>query len=223
MNGKGYVCGGQDSVLSIHKDMWEYDPLANTWTQKTNNPYPMVIANGFVICNNIYLGSGDSTAGLDGYNEFWKYNTVSDSWTQQTTIPGIKKVEGAAFAISDTGYYGFGCRNTGVDMNIFDKFYGGDSCKVNEGYQVITDNSKIKIYPNPFTTNCTIELTEDAKNAPTIFSLYDIEGRKIEISILPLSTDNYYVLKRCRLKGGIYILSVKDNQNVFYKKLVLLN
>ncbi len=43
INGKGYVCFGQDSTTFIaYKDMWEYDPIANTWTQKTDNSYSLL-------------------------------------------------------------------------------------------------------------------------------------------------------------------------------------
>ncbi|HTA28822.1 MAG TPA: kelch repeat-containing protein [Bacteroidia bacterium] len=125
VNGKGYVCFGQDSTFKGYKDIWEYDTGSNIWTQKSDAFNPLVGGSGFVICNNIYVGSADSTRYFGGssYNEFWKYNTVSDIWVHETNIPGVSKVQGAAFAIADSGYYGFGDDSIGGVPNVFDKFY----------------------------------------------------------------------------------------------------
>jgi N-acetylneuraminic acid mutarotase len=153
-NGKGYVCFGQDSTLKQYKDIWEYNPGTNLWTQK--NDYPgsgILIPNGFVICNNIYVGSGDTASAYYLDHRFWKYNTTSDLWTQETSVAGITTIESAAFAINDTGYYGFGMDRVGVAVNKFNKFFAGDTCDnitcITEGYQVLHAYSELILFPTP--------------------------------------------------------------------------
>lgn len=61
VNGKGYVCFGQDSTFIGHKDIWEYDTGSNVWTQKSDAFNSLVGGSGFVICNNIYVGTASSS------------------------------------------------------------------------------------------------------------------------------------------------------------------
>lgn len=220
-NGKGYVCFGQDSTIHYHRDMWEYDPVANTWTQKADFPgAALLLPSGFVICDNIYVGEGQDTTDLLN-PEIWKYNTLTDTWLQMASVPGIGRIEGAAFSIGDTGYYGFGIDYTTKVHNIFDKFYAGDSCHVSEGYQTINNDFQFSIYPNPFSASCTISFSQNFLNSPPVFSLYDMEGAKQEINLSGAGTD--YVLKRSGLKDGVYLLAVKYQDQVFYKKLIIIN
>jgi N-acetylneuraminic acid mutarotase len=222
VNGKGYVCFGQDSNIFYYGDMWEYDTGTNSWTRKNNIPSagtPHLAANGFVICNNIYVGGGVDSA--NNFNHtFWKYSTTQDSWTQVASVPGIAKAEGVAFAIADSGYYGFGLDSMAVTYNIFDRFYGGDSCSILTGVNAINDISGISIYPNPFTRVCYIHLPDNLTMSSS-FSLIDVEGMEQKIDIQGNSSS--YTLQRGNLKDGIYILSIKCNEQVFHKKLIIIN
>ncbi|HTA83970.1 MAG TPA: kelch repeat-containing protein [Bacteroidia bacterium] len=228
-NGKGYVCFGQDSTIKNHNDMWEYDPVLNTWSQKSNSPGPGLLgAIGFSICDNIYVGSGDSTSAfLADDHRFWRYNTSLDSWTREANIPPPTRIQGTAFAIGDTGYYGFGFDSTGSILdNIFDSFFAGDTCtnidtcSINTGYDNIADNSIISIYPNPFSDVCYIKLPRNAGNT-TVFSLLDIAGIKQEADIKGNGTN--YTLERNGLKDGVYILTIKYNEQVLHKKIIIIN
>ncbi|HTA83973.1 MAG TPA: T9SS type A sorting domain-containing protein, partial [Bacteroidia bacterium] len=180
---------------------------------------PHLGASGFVICNNIYVGSGVDSAG--GFtHSFWKYSTTQDSWTQVSSVPGISRIAGAAFAIGDSGYYGFGFDSVGVTYNIFDRFYAGDSCGILTGLNAINNISGISIYPNPFTRVCYIHLPENLTTTP-LFSLIDVEG--IEKKIDTQGNGSSYVLQRGSLTDGIYILSIKYNEQVIHKKLIIIN
>ncbi len=151
VNKMGYVCFGWDSTKRYYGDMWEYNPIVNTWTKKSNIPTfnsPHAGASGFVMCNNIYVGSGVDTFGVLNPT-FWRYNPTGDIWTQLTSVPGLTKIEGAAFAIADTGYYGFGGGDGGTIYNIFNKFNAPDSCNSFTGINSISDKSTLKVYPNP--------------------------------------------------------------------------
>ena len=69
--------------------------------------------------------------------------------------------------------------------------------------QIITEKVLIKkVYPNPFTDNITIELTE---KAPYVFKVFDVNGKHIKTS--KLNTDNMK-MKLSNLKSGYYILKI---------------
>lgn len=221
VNGKGYVCFGQDSLFAgkwLNNDMWEYDPGNNTWTQKSNYPgLPIFLTSGFAICDNIYVGSGDTTR---WDHEFWKYNTSTDTWTQEASVSGPTKVQGAAFAIGDTGYYGFGFDSDAIVHNIFDKFYAGDSCEITTGNKTIIEASEVSLYPNPFKDECFIKMSNSPAVNP-VLSLLDVTGKEINVNITCSSPD--YILKRGQLNQGVYILCIKYPERVYYKKLVITN
>ncbi|WP_165366205.1 T9SS type A sorting domain-containing protein [Brumimicrobium glaciale] len=69
--------------------------------------------------------------------------------------------------------------------------------------QIMTEIVLIKkVYPNPFTDNITIELSE---KAPYIFKVFDINGKHIKTS--KLNTDNMK-MELPNLKSGYYILKI---------------
>jgi N-acetylneuraminic acid mutarotase len=59
-NGKGYVGMGYSNSLSIYyNDMWEYDPVLDTWTRTVDFPAsPRFGARAYVIGSDAYIVSG---------------------------------------------------------------------------------------------------------------------------------------------------------------------
>lgn len=227
VNGKGYVCFGQDSTEKTLKDIWEYDPVANTWTQKSNSPGPgLLLPASFSICSNIYVGSGDSTAGaLSADHRFWKYNTVTDSWAQEASVPGITKVAGGAFSIGDTGYYGFGTDSNTYAHNIFDKFYAGDNCPLvsncisGTGIDNISLEYSISVYPNPNNGIFTIQpslLTNDKWSV----KIYNVTGEKVYDAVIN-EVEGDYKINLSNHPSGVYILSINMANQNFYKKIII--
>ncbi|HPD24994.1 MAG TPA: T9SS type A sorting domain-containing protein [Bacteroidia bacterium] len=97
VNGKGYVYGG-----SINKNV-EFDPIANTWTEK--NPIPIKGANmiSFVIGNKAYVGMPDALSGVN--DTLYEYDPSTDSYTLKALYPGPKNLYGKiAFAVNNKGY-----------------------------------------------------------------------------------------------------------------------
>lgn len=83
---KGYISYGYDGTTV--KDLWQYDPIANSWSRKADLPASGGgdIAVSFSIGNKAYVGLDD----------FWEYDPSSDTWTKK-----------ADFVRSLTGLYGF--------------------------------------------------------------------------------------------------------------------
>ncbi|RZK12267.1 MAG: hypothetical protein EOO46_03830 [Flavobacterium sp.] len=107
---KGYVlCGRDDSSSSgaLHNDVWEFDPAANTWTQKANFPggnRENLVA--FSIGGNGYAGLG-----LNGSRklDFYKYDPVGDSWTQLPDIDYYSHhYNTTVFVLNGKGYFATG-------------------------------------------------------------------------------------------------------------------
>jgi N-acetylneuraminic acid mutarotase len=116
---KGYICcggGGQPGGLVWYADLWEYDPAADTWTQKADFPGGgRPGAAGFSLDNKGYLGTGAIT------NDFWEYDPTSNMWTQKADFPGTSRIWAVGFSNGSKGYLGTGQRIS--DMGYLKDFW----------------------------------------------------------------------------------------------------
>jgi N-acetylneuraminic acid mutarotase len=103
--GETYYVGYGTEYVDSWTDMWSFDPVAGTWTQKNNGP---AIINGgvcFVIGNLAYIGLGESNVSPNV--RFWKYDPAADTWAQIANFPGYgnSTITGAtAFSYNGFGY-----------------------------------------------------------------------------------------------------------------------
>ena len=101
---KGYVGTG----YSNHQDFWEYDPTANSWTQKADfaggSRYEAV---GFSIGNKGYVGTGYSS-GNGEKQDFWEYDPATNNWTKKADFAGGNSRGAIGFSIGNKGYMGGG-------------------------------------------------------------------------------------------------------------------
>ena len=91
---KGYFMGGHcndGTNFWYSNDLIEFDPLTDTWTQKTPLPsFPRDIANAFSIGNKGYVGLGWIWNPPVAVNDFWEY--TPDPLCPDTIIPPIDTV-----------------------------------------------------------------------------------------------------------------------------------
>lgn len=111
INGKGYICGGISNSGSTiyYKELWEYDPILNSWSQKADIPCTgdgIQAAFGFVIGNKGYVGTGWNTDGF--ITGVWEYNSLTNIWVQKSDFPSISRCSSVGFAINNKGYVGTG-------------------------------------------------------------------------------------------------------------------
>src|SRR5437870_7366792 len=79
---KGYIGTGDDNIIPLYEDVWEYDPSTNTWTQKADfGGGPRAYAGGFTIGSKGYIGLGGELSG--GTKDLWEYDPTTNSWTQK--------------------------------------------------------------------------------------------------------------------------------------------
>ncbi len=111
---KGYLGTGYDFTISnIKKDFWEYDPTADTWTQKADfGGTARYNAVGFSLGSKGYIGTG--YAGTNNLNDFWEYDPSSNTWVQMADFGGTARFGAVGFSLGSKGYVG-----TGYDGNDF--------------------------------------------------------------------------------------------------------
>ena len=88
------------------KDFWEFNPDANTWTQKTDFGGTAREAIGFSIGNKGYLGLGTDANTFQ--SDFWEYNPLTDSWIKKADFGGESRPEAIGFSVGSRGYVGTG-------------------------------------------------------------------------------------------------------------------
>lgn len=110
--GKGYVGTGEvvhGSGQILLNDFWEYDPVADHWTQKAAFAgTARESAVGFTIGDKGYLGTGDDMAPPFGKQDFWEYDPVADHWTRKADFGGGIRTRATGVAIGNKAYVGLG-------------------------------------------------------------------------------------------------------------------
>jgi N-acetylneuraminic acid mutarotase len=117
-NGKGYVGFGLNTSAFLN-DLWEFDPLAESWKQLKSCPCSARKHPAFLITDNgkLFVGMGDN--GTMDFNDWWEYDIATDTWTQRANLPGPARHHPYYFSIGNDAFVGFG--HTG--SNIWKDFY----------------------------------------------------------------------------------------------------
>ena len=221
VGGKGYICFGADSIhnnFSTAHDMWEYDTAADSWTQKSSNPTDSLAgASGFVIGNNIYVGTGETYFPVRAFNSFWQYNIITNNWTQQANFIGGKKGVCSAFAVGDTGYMGLGVYDsTFRGTNSLDRFIPSITTGINE---LSLDCTYISIYPNPTNGIFTIQSALICNH--TSIDIYNVMSEKVYSASLLRTPKGADEINLSNQHSGMYIIYIKGDNQVFCKKLII--
>ena len=99
INGKGYLGFGQvpNTTYEYYGDFWEYDPVADTWTQKASfKAGKRAYAAAFALSGKGYVCSGErlGAGGPPILNDLWEYDPVANVWTAKADFPGPPRVAG---------------------------------------------------------------------------------------------------------------------------------
>jgi N-acetylneuraminic acid mutarotase len=112
INGKVYVtCGANGNTYK--NDLWEYDPINDSWTQKASLPGSgRTEVFGFAIDTLGYVGNGLAQSG-GADNKVYSYNPKTNVWTAVANTPFTNGLRMAGtFTIGNFGYI-FGGLPTG--------------------------------------------------------------------------------------------------------------
>jgi hypothetical protein len=125
VNGKIYLVSGYNTgfVDSAQPNTWEYDPVADTFTEPTPFPHP---AGGFasgVINGHLYVAGGRDASNTV-IDLVWDYDIATDTWTARSSLPSVTNVPGSAVALGRLWVFGGGnpfSADKGSSVTAFDK------------------------------------------------------------------------------------------------------
>ncbi len=116
INNKGYVCLGQGQTNGFFKDLWEFDPTGDVWTQKADFiGSERRQAVSFTIDTIGYVGTGIDASGFQ--KDMYTYDPSTNSWTQINDFGGSARKEAVGFTMGGQAYIGTG--DDGVKLNDF--------------------------------------------------------------------------------------------------------
>lgn len=112
INNKLYVGFGvklNELVDPYYSDLWEFNPLTNSWKELKAFPSEWNYSSGgfsFVIDGIVYLGGAHHIQTIYGWlPDFWSYDPEKDSWTKKTDFPGnLTGKKWGGFTINGKGY-----------------------------------------------------------------------------------------------------------------------
>lgn len=116
---KGYVATGapSNSIGSAISDLWEYNPITNSWSSKANFPgVARVGAAAFTIGNKGYFGLGFNGSSK---SDFWEYDPTTNSWLQKASFPSNRS-GAVGFNVNGKGYIGLGQDTTNYALDFFE-------------------------------------------------------------------------------------------------------
>jgi hypothetical protein len=131
---KGWIISGDTRASSSGSSSptsqnWQYDFIANSWTQKASTPgVSRYNAAAYAVGDKIYFGTGISisifinpiTFQIIRTNvinaDWWEYNTTLNTWTQKTNYGGGVRQDTRGFAINGKVYLGMGTSGYFVDL-----------------------------------------------------------------------------------------------------------
>lgn len=131
INNLGYAGTGtvQNSIFGPidMADWWQFDPVANTWTQKNNFPgggRRLAAASSTGLFG--YMGTGHNkpilSSGETFYNDWYLYDPSSDSWFQRASLPGSARMEASCFSGNGYVFLGTGTLSSYYPTNDFWKY-----------------------------------------------------------------------------------------------------
>lgn len=117
-NGKdyAYICGGYNyngANYTFTNAVYQYDPIAGSWSTKSNYPNSRCQTVAFVLNNIAYVGMGGDIANPTS-TSFYKYNPNTDQWSVAPSMPGVGRNAGICFAIGNSAYVGLA-----ADKNLY--------------------------------------------------------------------------------------------------------
>lgn len=104
---KAYVCLGQTPTVPYMKDLWEFNPQTETWSQKANfSGTPRRQAVCFTAANKAFVGTGEDASGLK--KDFYAYNPETNNWTSIADFAGSARKDAVSFELNGFGFVGTG-------------------------------------------------------------------------------------------------------------------
>ena len=214
-NSNGYVVGGRlknnsSSSSFTSKFMYQYNALADIWTQKADYCDTSGRENGiaFVVNNNAYVGTGQAHVGsiLYYYREFCVYNILTDTWAQAPDFPATDRAYAVAVSVNNKAYAGTGFLYNSAEI------YFNDWWEFSEpaGISNVDEEMQTLLFPNPAFE--TINIVSGMRDI-LYYSIFDCFGNQVASGRTSASGD----ISISSLPGGMYFIHL-FNDKISYKK-----
>jgi len=104
--GDGFVFGANSTTNVAFFDLWEYNPVTDSWIQKADIPdfAGRDFAIGAAVNNKGYVGLGCDIFFSTNRQSFWEYDPLLDSWTVKAIFPSLFTVDAGAFVLNNALY-----------------------------------------------------------------------------------------------------------------------
>jgi hypothetical protein len=208
MNGMGYVTFGVNGG-NLYKDLYQYDPAGNSWTQKANFQGTMrQLGVAFSIGNRGFAGTGYDN-GVPYRNDVWEYAVSTDTWTSVTDFGGTARDMAVAFGIGIKGYIG-----TGEDPSLKNDFWEFTPAPIGVGELPENNAVSVRVFPNPLSSLATIEtdMGEGKEmNKKFLFTVLNTHGKCVRsLQIQGAKTE----FTRKDLPSGAYTYRVSTREQI---------
>jgi hypothetical protein len=166
------------SSFIYYGDFWEYDPTADTWTQKAAfGGSVRCDAVGFSIGSKGYIGTGSNFyLNPTELKDFWEYDSALNNWTQKADFGGTARTDAVGFSIGNKGYIGTGWQNGSLTKDFWEFDPANGTIDTTPDQFTFTDQTGVAM--NTVITSNTI--TVSGINAATLISVtggtYAING-----------------------------------------------
>jgi hypothetical protein len=132
---------------------------------------------------------------------------------QKANFGGTARGVAGSFSIGNKGYIGLGYDSSGGTSDFWE--YAPDTLTSINKNKI---NSSISIFPNPFSSSTTLNITDNFSNVT--LTIYNTLGQEIK-SIKNISTQTI-ILGRDNLENGIYFIHLtQDNKIVATEKIII--
>ncbi|MFN2481716.1 MAG: Kelch repeat-containing protein, partial [Pyrinomonadaceae bacterium] len=99
VGGKLYAMGGgltvTPPIVQPKSDVWEYDPVANSWTAKANMPAALLVFGIGVVNDHIYVVGGQDSTGQSNASTY-VFDPATNTWATKAPMPTPRQYLGAA-------------------------------------------------------------------------------------------------------------------------------
>ncbi len=207
-------CGANSTTL--HSDVWEWNSVNNTWTQKANIPsMARADASSFSICGKGYLGIGGDWQHI-AFADFWQYDPLLNQWIQKANFGAGGREQACEFSINNKGYIGLGSDSVPYYYNDFWEYTPDSACAtVIEELSAI--NLEFTISPNPAKDFLIINYPLINGKEKINLTITDVNGNKVFESQLlqTLST-----ISLTKFSKGIYFVELSNDRQKAVKKFL---
>ena len=207
----GYICYGMNSSLpeAYNHNMYRYDHVYDSWSIVPNITLPLrrYIACAVVNKKACLYGGHDTLNVIN--NDIKLFDPADTSLTTYAGVPTIGRRGTMFFSLNDVFYITAGLDTAYNRIKETWKNYAFVGLKENE------EQLNVKVYPNPVNDKLTIVLNSQSN---ALIQLYNQLGELVFEEKIQTDTAE---INTVLLANGIYLLSIKTQEGISSKKVVI--